>query len=152
MRNLPGVWTDHFDYVSFTLSEFGCFSDEADNQRVLDEVARVLKPDGRFLLDIVVNRDGLAQHGETHNCLEGDGFFVFEKGRLDLLSGIHQRNFRWYYLGQLYETQWQIHAYTPPEVARMLKKAGFQVTAVYGSLNRDELSRDSMGMVFVAQK
>jgi ubiquinone/menaquinone biosynthesis C-methylase UbiE len=152
MRDLPREWSDSFEYVTFTLSEFGCFSSEYDNQRVLDEVARVLKIGGRFLLDIVVNRDGLILHGETRNCLEGDGFFVSEQGSLDLLSGIHKRVFQWYYQGQRHETQWQIRSYTPPEVRYMLETAGFQVVAVYRNLMGDVLTRDSMGMTFIAQK
>lgn len=152
MRALPGQWADCFAYVTLTLSEFGCFRDESDNQRVLGEVARVLKIGGRFLLDIVVNRDGLIHHTETRSCLEGDGFFVSDQRSFDLLSGIHQRVFHWYDGGQRNETKWQIRAYTPPEVAHMLEKAGFRVLAVYRNLMGDTLTRDSMGMTFVAQK
>ena len=152
MRNLPSEWSETFSFVTFTLSEFGCFSEQSDNQEVLEEVARILKNGGRFLLDIVVNRDGLVHHGETRNCLEGDGFFVFEKGSLDLLTGIHKRVFRWYYLGQLHETQWQIQTYTPPEVKRMLEQAGFQVMGVYSNLTGDKLSRNSSGMTFLSRK
>ena len=152
MRDLPGEWSEYFESVSLTLSEFGCFTDESDNQRVLDEVARVLKPGGRFLLDIVVNRDGLVLRGETRNCLEGDGFFVAEEGSLDLLTGIHERVFHWYHQGQRHEAKWRIRAYTPPEVARMLETAGLRALAAYGSLAGDKLARDSTGMVFVAQK
>ena len=152
MRDLPSEWTDSFEGVSLTLSEFGCFSDESDNQGVLDEVARVLKTGGRFLLDIVVNRDGLVLRGETHGCLEGDGFFVSQKGSLDLLSGLHERVFHWYHEGKRHEAKWQIHAYTPPEVTRMLEKSGLGVVAVYGNLKGDSLTRESGGMTFVAQK
>jgi ubiquinone/menaquinone biosynthesis C-methylase UbiE len=152
MRHLPGEWADDFEYVTLALSEFGCFSDESDNQRVLDEAARVLKPGGRFLLDIVVNRDGLVHGIETRDWLEGDGFIVSQTGSFDLLSGIHQRVFQWYHQGQRYEAKWQIRAYTPPEVARMLAKAGLRVLAVYGNLAGDRLAQDSLGMTFVAQK
>ena len=63
MRHLPAAWTGRFDYVIHTLSEFGCFAEEAENRRVLAEVARVLTPGGRYLLDIVVNRDGWLVRG-----------------------------------------------------------------------------------------
>jgi SAM-dependent methyltransferase len=152
MRDLPDEWTDVFDSITLTLSEFGCFDDASDNQRVLDGVARVLKTGGRFLLDVVVNRDGLVVRGETRGSLEGDGFFVSETSSLDLLSGIHERVYRWYDQGQRHEAKWQIHAYTPPEVARMLAQAGLQVLGGYRNMNGDELTRDSRGMVFVAQK
>lgn len=95
MRSLPANWTETFDFVTLTLSEFGCFQDEADNQRVLAEVARVLKRGGRFLLDIVVNRDDLILKGDRHDCLDGGEFFISDKGNLDILSGIYTRVFRW---------------------------------------------------------
>ena len=152
MRSLPGEWTGSFGSVTLTLSEFGCFSDESDNQHVLLEVARVLEAGGRFLLDCVVNRDGLVLRGETCSCLEGDGFFVSERGSLDLLTGIHKRAYRWYHQGQRHEAEWRIRAYTPPEIARMLEKAGLRVLSACGNLTGDALTRDSRGMVFVAQK
>jgi len=152
MRHLPDRWSGGFEAVTFTLSEFGCFHDESDNQRVLDEVARVLKPDGRFVLDIVVNRDGAVQRGETHDYLEGDGFIVAEKASFDLLTGMQKRVYRWYHQGQRHEAEWQIRTYTPPEVVRMLERGGLRLVAAYGSLAGDALSRDSAGMTFVAQK
>lgn len=152
MRDLPNEWTDYYDYVTLTLSEFGCFSDECDNQRVLDEVARVLKTEGRFLLDIVVNRDGLVLRGETRDFLEGDGFFVSVQGRLDLLSGIYESVFHWYHRGRRDEAKWRIRTYTSPEVIRKLEKAGLRVLTTYRNLKGDKLARDSMGMVFIVQK
>ena len=73
LRLLPANWAERVDCVTFTLSEFGCFDDPDDNQAVLDEVARVLVPGSRFVLDIVANRDGLVRQDETDNCLHVHG-------------------------------------------------------------------------------
>ena len=151
MRSLPASWTATFDCVTLTLSEFGCFHD-SDNQRVLAEVARVLKSGGRFLLDIVVNRDELILNGDRNNSFDGGGFFIADKGSLDILSGIFTRAFQWYHQGQRHETSWQIRAYTPPEVKRMLDQAGFRELSAYRNYAGDSLTRDSAGMVFLAQK
>ena len=152
MRSLPESWTATYDFVTLTLSEFGCFQDEADNQRVLAEVARVLKSGGRFLLDIVVNRDELILNGDRNNSFDGGGFLIADKGSLDLLSGIYTRAFQWYQQGRRHETTWQIRAFTPPEVKRMLEQAGFQESAGYRNYAGDSLTRDSAGMVFLAEK
>ncbi|MYH60366.1 MAG: class I SAM-dependent methyltransferase, partial [Caldilineaceae bacterium SB0675_bin_29] len=144
--------TETFDFVTLTLSEFGCFHYEADNQRVLTEVARVLNSGGRFLLDIVVNRDELILNGDRNNSFDGGGFLIADKGSLDLLSGNYTRAFQWYQQGRRYETTWQIRAFTPPEVKRMLEKAGFQELSAYRNYAGDSLTRDSAGMVFLAQK
>ena len=152
MRSLPASWTATYDFVMLTLSEFGCFHDESDNQRVLAEVARVLKSGGRFILDIVVNRDELILNGDRNSSFDGGGFFIVDKGSLDILSGIFTRSFQWYRQGQRHETNWQIRAYTPPEVKRMLDQAGFRESAAYRNYAGDGLTRDSAGMVFLAEK
>ncbi len=94
MRHLPAAWTGRFDYVTHTLSEFECFAEEAENQRVL-------KPGGRYLLDVVVNRDGWLVRGWSSGFLEG---------------------------------------------------AGLRLVAAYGSLTGAELTRESTGIMLIAEK
>lgn len=152
MRSLPADWAATFDFVTLTLSEFGCFHDESDNQRVLAEAARVLKQGGRFLLDIVVNRDELVFRGDRTECFDAGGYFISDRGSLDLLSGIYTRVFQWYRQGQRRQTTWQIRAYTAPEVTRMLQRAGFRSSTPYRNYAGDRLTRDSASLVFLAQK
>ena len=59
---LPGA---SHDAVINIFSAFGYFDDEG-NQRVLDEVARVLRPGGRFLIDLI-NRDSLMRRFEPRS-------------------------------------------------------------------------------------
>ena len=49
MRTLP--WTGRFDRVISWFTAFGYFND-AGNRQVLAEVARALKPGGRFALEL----------------------------------------------------------------------------------------------------
>ncbi len=42
-----------FEATVNLFTSFGYFSDEADNSRVLKEIRRVLKKDGRFLIDFL---------------------------------------------------------------------------------------------------
>lgn len=151
MRRLPQPWTGKFDILTFTLSEFGCFSDQRQNQAVLEEAARVLKPRGLFLIDVVVNRDGLVHQPEIRDWLRGEGFFVTVHSRLDLLSGIQRRDYQWYEQGSLHEAHWQIHTYTPPQMSRMLEQSGFEVLKVYGDLLGRELTAHSRAMTFLAR-
>jgi D-alanine-D-alanine ligase len=50
-RKLP-FGNDTFDFVIIPGNSFGYFESAADDQRVLSEVKRVLKPNGRLLIDI----------------------------------------------------------------------------------------------------
>ncbi|GAA4601430.1 class I SAM-dependent methyltransferase [Actinoplanes octamycinicus] len=51
MRELPAGWTGRFDRVVNWSTAFGYF-DDATNRRVLDEIVRVLRPDGRLAMDL----------------------------------------------------------------------------------------------------
>jgi D-alanine-D-alanine ligase len=53
--------TASFDVVLLMANSFGYFSDAADDRRVLAEVARILTPGGRFLLDLT-DYDYARQH------------------------------------------------------------------------------------------
>ena len=152
MRHLPAAWAGRFDYVIHTLSEFGCFAEEAENQLVLAEVARVLKPGGRYLLDVVVNRDGWLVRGWSSGWLEGAGFRVREEYSYDLVRGIQRRRYRWDAGQGPQEYEWQARMYTPTEVVRMLEAADFRLVAAYGSLTGAELTRESTGITLVAEK
>ena len=50
-RKLPFP-ADHFDVVTILGNSFGYFETQQDDIRVLEEIRRVLKPDGRLLIDI----------------------------------------------------------------------------------------------------
>ena len=53
MREIP-VEDESFDAVINLFTAFGYFEDEDDDQRVLNEVARVLRPGGAFLIDTLI--------------------------------------------------------------------------------------------------
>src|SRR5215217_4886958 len=57
MRRLPGRWTGRFDAVLNLFTSFGFFFDPSDDRRVIDEIARVLKPGGLFVF-LGGSRDG----------------------------------------------------------------------------------------------
>lgn len=50
MRNLPFPDND-FDGLVNLFTSFGYFADDGENERVLREIARVVKPGGRFVID-----------------------------------------------------------------------------------------------------
>jgi len=77
MRGLP--WTCRFDRVINWFSSFGYFND-AGNRRVLTEVARVLKPGGRFALEMN-DRDGVIRRFQPASVDERDGDLLIDRRR-----------------------------------------------------------------------
>lgn len=67
MRRLP-FRSGTFDVVVNLFTSFGYFASDAEHGEVLDEVARVLRPGGRFVLDFLnatAVRAGLVSHDES---------------------------------------------------------------------------------------
>ncbi len=77
MRNLPLIDAS-FDIVLNLFTSFGYFRDDCDNERVLAEMARVLKPEGRFLIDFL-NRNSVIKTLVPESEREVEGRRIKEK-------------------------------------------------------------------------
>lgn len=75
MRDLDNLDSQYFDGVISLYTSFGFFLEPDDNLRVLTEVRRVLRPEGRLLLD-VINRDWLLRTFTHSDFVTDDRGFV----------------------------------------------------------------------------
>lgn len=130
---------------------FGFF-DDAENQRVLEEVARVLRPGGRFLIDLV-HRDSLLRRyqprmwSERHN-----GAFLFQEHAFDSAAGTQTTN--WTVVkpnGERIEQSFTLRVYTLQELELRMGLAGLTVEDVWGGLDGAELTMDSHRLVVLAR-
>jgi SAM-dependent methyltransferase len=83
MRALP--WTGRFDRVVNWFTAFGYF-DDAGNRQVLSQVARALRPGGRFALE-VQHRDWIVSALQPAFVFERDGDLLIDRNRFDPLTG-----------------------------------------------------------------
>jgi SAM-dependent methyltransferase len=129
MRALP--WRRRFDAALLWYTTFGYF-DEADNERVLQQAARALRPGGRLLVE-QINRVVLLREGLPAS-------FVTEHGH-DLMidrvtyDGLTERshNERITVLdGHVKRCAFSVRLYSPAEMGRLLRSAGFEHVEVYG--------------------
>ncbi len=132
-------------------SAFGYFDDEG-NQRVLEEVARVLRPGGRFFIDLV-NRDSLMRRyqprmwGERHN-----GALLFQEHAFDSATGAQTT--RWNVIksdGERISQSFTIRIYTLQELAVRMAQAGLAVEDAWGGLDGCELTMDSRRLAVLAR-
>jgi SAM-dependent methyltransferase len=152
MRSLP--YDTEFDAVVNYFTSFGYF-DDLDNARVVQQVARALKPEGKFLLDIN-NRDATLQNLITRRWWPGD------EGVL-LLEEIHYEPRR-----SRFTTEWtlvqadgsryvfprmQFRAYALHELVTLCTEAGLTVIDVYGNEHGDSFHPVlSPRIIILAQK
>jgi SAM-dependent methyltransferase len=136
MRHLPFRSGTAGGAISMFTS-FGYFDTDDDNQRVLNEVARVIAPGGMFLFDfanagwIVANPPGNTEveragyRIEERRSLEGDARYVVKRVLATPLDG-----------GEAVHYEERVRLYRPPELEAMLSAAGLQVTARFGDYDR----------------
>ncbi len=151
MREIPG--RRRFDAVINCFTSFGYFESEEDDQRVLDGVARSLRPGGRFFID-TINHDWLMRVFRETNWLERpEGGFALERRCYDIHNGRIENE--WVYVtadGELRRQSFSHRVYTYTELVRMLARAGLAVRQSWGNFDGIDFSMQSPRMIVLAEK
>jgi SAM-dependent methyltransferase len=147
MRRLPFADAS-FDAVLNLFNAFGYLEDDAQDELVLQEVARVLRPGGRFLQELA-NREALVRGWHDSDVVRhDDGLVVLQERTLDLRTS---RDLVRYTLldpdGRRATAEHAIRLYTLTELAAMLGRAGLELLEVSGDLDGGPLELDSSFLV-----
>lgn len=152
MRKLPAPWRSRFDAVVNLFTSFGFFIDPNDDQRTIDEFARVLKPGG-LLVWHGGSRDGvMARFLSKDWWTSRDGTIVAHERDFDPLSGI--LTIRSTFRGPKVkgEREHRIRLYTATRLAELCARAGLIVEAAYDGWADRPLRRTSGEMLLVARR
>jgi SAM-dependent methyltransferase len=147
MRSLP--WAGGFERVLSWFTAFGYF-DDAGNRQVLAEVARVLAPGGRLLVDLN-NRDWLAREFQPAHLVERDGDLLLDRNRFDALSSRVVTERLVLRDGRVRRFPFFTRLFTFTELRDWLLAAGFAAVDGYGH-EGVPLSRTSPRMLVVARR
>jgi ubiquinone/menaquinone biosynthesis C-methylase UbiE len=152
MRELP-LEDASFDAAINLFTAFGYFEDEADDQRVLHEVARVLRPGGSFLID-TINPPGLfGRFRGRHWDRLDDDTLILEEHEYDVATGRMKTDWTLIFAdGDRRELRHSVRAYTAPELGRLLSAAGLDLTDSWGDFDSSELTRESRRLILRASK
>jgi SAM-dependent methyltransferase len=146
-------YDSQFDAAYCVLTSFGYF-DEDTNLRVASSICRALKPGGRFLVD-TINRDYIVSDLPSRTWWEGEGCVVLEEVDFDFhTSRVLVRRSIVFGDGRQVENEISIRAYSLHELGKVLRRAGFQVLEVSGSLENKEpfLGAASRHVVIVCER
>lgn len=142
-----------FDGVYSYFTSFGYFEDD-DNERVLANVARAIRPRGRFLLDLA-NRDWLLTHPQQRTWTQReDGALLMEETQLDLVtSRVRTRQLLMDPQGGTQVTkEFSLRTYTCAELSALLRRHGFTVREVLGGPEREPYSEASRRLVLLSER
>jgi SAM-dependent methyltransferase len=151
MRNIP--FEKEFDAVINIFTAFGYLEDQGEDQKVLQQVSKALKPGGLFLLE-TLHREGLMRNYAPQLISHyPDGLIVLEERRFDLLTSSNEVKVTMLFSdGQRREYNHSLRVYTLTELAQMLAVAGLQVKAFYGGWDGSTLTMDSFRLILLSQK
>lgn len=151
MRNIP--FENEFDAVINIFTAFGYLESEDEDQLVLQQVHKALKPSGHFLLE-TKNREWLMQNFDTSEVIRYEnGLIVLEERDFDLLTD--RCNVRVTMIhpdGQRREYSHAAHMYTLRDYVRMLETAGLLLQGYYGGLDGGKLRMNSSRLVVNASR
>lgn len=149
MRQIP--YKEEFHRVINCYTSFGYFGDE-ENLRVLEGVARALKPEGRFLLEIQ-NRDWLIANYRSQVVSERDGDFMIDRNRFDPLSSRNHCERILIRNGRVKRMRFSIRLYTFSELEELLNRVGLKSAGVYGDYDLNSgFGLESPRMIVIARK
>ena len=151
MREIPFV--DEFDAIINIFTAFGYLESDAEDQRVLHQVHKALRPGGRFLIELLP-RDALLRWFQPFGVSRHEnGLMVVEERRFDQRTGRNAvRVTLMYPDGRRTELGHEARVYTLTELAGMLSRSALEIEATYGALDGSPLTVDSRRLVIIAQK
>ena len=150
-RNLP-VADGCFDGAISMFSSVGYFEDESANYRVFSEMARVLKPGGRIVIE-TVNLSFLIRHAPPQTWFSQNGLHVMEeryydpvtcRSEVDVVVVDEDGNSRTYHHS--------IRIYGAAELAMLLASVGVETLDVFGDFDGGNLDVDAPRMILVGER
>lgn len=151
MRQIP--FEEEFDVALNLFTAFGYLESDEEDQKVLYQIAKVLKTGGRFVLD-VINRDHVIRTYREKDWQQlSDGSVVITEKQFDHPTGRNiDRRIRIWNDGRREEFSLFVRMYTVAELASMFRKAGLTLKEMYGNYNAEPLTFDSARYILLAEK
>lgn len=141
-----------FDWILNFFTSFGYFEKERQNFQVLEELARLLTPGGRFLIDFM-NRDKVLAGLKTEEVqqiagrrVEINRWFDPETRRINKRMRLHRDD------APASTYLESVRAYSRDEVTIGLRWAGLEVDHLYGNFQGDPFDRESERLILVGHK
>ncbi len=150
MRQLPYA-TSSFDFVFSFFTSFGYFEDDAENARVIDEIARVLKPGGGLLMDFL-NPSWVRAHLVPRDEQKLPEFQVRQERWIDEGSSTVNKKLTVMEDGDYRQYFERVKLYMQEDFERFFDRAGINVREVLGDADGAAWSTESRRMIFIGEK
>lgn len=151
MRRIP--FTKEFDAVINLFTAFGCLENDGEDEKVMKQIYKALKPKGKFLLD-VANRDRIIRHYiEKDWMILPDSTIELTEKKYDAIKGGHDDIRTYLYPdGKRKQFVLKVRMYTITELISMMNRSGFEFKKAFGDYNFNPYDFNSRRCIILAEK
>lgn len=144
---------EEFDVALNLFTSLGYFEDEEEDQKVISQAEKALKPGGVFVLDSQ-NRDQFIRNFKKSEWKKlNDGSLILKERNFDHTRGrINEKKIRIWGNGRRDELKWSLRAYSIPEIVKMIEKTRLTFEKIYGGFKDSPVTFRSMRIVILARK
>jgi SAM-dependent methyltransferase len=150
MRSLP--FEETFDVVMNYFTSFGYFMEHDENQGVVDNVCRALKPGGRFFIDYM-NKDHVLSSIEPESHRFEQGFEIVEKRwvddarqRINKLTQVLKDG------EEIKQSSESVQLYTEKEFTDLLSCSCLKIESIHGNYDATPISPNNPRMIVIGRK
>ncbi|NMO95264.1 class I SAM-dependent methyltransferase [Paenibacillus lemnae] len=151
MRRIP-VQDGEFDAVLNLFTSFGYFTNDKEHIKVLEEIRRVLKPNGKFIIDFL-NPAYVKRHLVPASSREAEGQQIEERRVIE--NGYVKKEITITSTeggGEPRRYNERVKLYTCEEFRDMIHEAGLIIDQIHGSYDEDMYDpEESPRMIFVGR-
>ncbi|MEX0967428.1 MAG: methyltransferase domain-containing protein [Bacteroidia bacterium] len=147
-RKLPFP-TDSFDVVMILGNSFGYFENPKEDQKILREIARILKPDGKLLVD-VANGQHLKDNFQARSWEWIDKNYFVARERSLSADGdrlVSREVITHVDKGVIDDRFYAERLYTEEAMEKLLSKIGFGNVIVHGEISPNSQRNQDLGMM-----
>jgi SAM-dependent methyltransferase len=150
VRHLPFA-ASSFDAVINVFTSLGLFLADREDEALLREARRVLRPGAALLLESMHRDDVVAAYAERDRWRLPDGTEVTVRRRFDPVAGVSHESLHWQRGAQQGRKTHSLRLRTATEIAGLLAAAGFGDVAYFGDWEGRPLRHDSPHLIAVAR-
>lgn len=142
---------ERFDAVLTLGNSFGYFSGD-DNEKVIRNISRLLKPSGFFVMHQLNPIGALRQFGKDNGFKIPGGYVKFEDISFDPIHSI--KDSRWVIIRNNKKKilDIKLRLYTFPEISYLFARYKLNIVSVYGSFDKKPYQFNSPSMIIIARK
>lgn len=145
MRHIP--LSDKFDAVVNLFTSFGYFVEDGDNVQVMREIARMLRPDGNFIIDYL-NLDYVTRNLVPHSEKTDGNLRIEENRRIE--DGFVKKEIVIREAGSEERRYLErVKLYGADDMRRMAEMAGLAVEQIYGNYDGNDYVRETSPRMIV---